>query len=82
MNIVGRTVDKREYVVIIRDNFCYFYINIYVVTSHLNGQDETVHIRGHNIINQNEQILSLIINKYSLLSRALTQFLKTIKLDS
>ena len=28
--------DKREYLVIIRDNFCYFCIKAYVVTPHLN----------------------------------------------
>ena len=40
---------KREYLVIIRDNFCYFCVKPYVVTPHLNRLDETVQMRGHNI---------------------------------
>ena len=34
---------------ILRDNFCLFCIKTYVGTSHLNGLDETVQMRGHNI---------------------------------
>ena len=34
---------------IIRDNFCKFYIKTYVVTSHLNRLVETVQMRGHII---------------------------------
>ena len=44
-----RALDKREYLVIIRDNFCLFCIKAYVVTPHLNRLDETVQMRGHNI---------------------------------
>ena len=40
---------KREYFVIIRDNFCYFCIKTYVVTPHLNCLKERVHMWGHNI---------------------------------
>ena len=46
---VYRALDKREYLVIIRDNFCLFCIKSYVVTLHLNRLDETVQMRGHNI---------------------------------
>ena len=44
-----RALDKREYLVIIRDNFCLFCFESYVVTPHLNRLDETVQMRGHNI---------------------------------
>ena len=44
-----RALDKREYLVIIRDNFCQFCTKTYVVTTHLNRLDETVQMRGHNI---------------------------------
>ena len=33
----------------IRDKFCYFCIETYVVTAHLNRLDGTVLMRGHNI---------------------------------
>ena len=48
-SVFSRAVDKREYLVIIRDNFCYFFLKTYVVTPHLNRLDETVQMRGHNI---------------------------------
>ena len=38
-----RAVDKREYLVIISNNFSLFFIKAYVVTLHLNRLDETVH---------------------------------------
>ena len=41
-----RAVEKRAYLVIIRDNFCYFCIKTYVVTSHLKRLEETVKMRG------------------------------------
>ena len=44
-----RALDKREYLMIVWDNFCEFCIKTYVVTSHLNRLDETVQMRGHNI---------------------------------
>ena len=44
-----RALDKREYLVIIRDNFCLFCTKSYIVTPHLNRLDETVQMRGHNI---------------------------------
>ena len=46
---VNRAVDKREYLVIIRDNICLFCIKTYVVTPHLNCFEETVEMRGQNI---------------------------------
>ena len=64
-----RGLDKREY---FDDTVSYFSSKPYVVTSHLNSLDETVQMRGHNMFfMQNQQKLSLIITKYSLLSRAL-----------
>ena len=48
-SIMYRALDKREYLVIIRDNFCIFCFEPYVVTPHLNCLDETVQMRGHNI---------------------------------
>ena len=45
----SRALDKREYLVIIRDNFCLICIKPYVVTTHLNRLGETVLMRGHNI---------------------------------
>ena len=47
-----RALDKREYLVIIWDNFCYFCIKTYVVTPLLNCLIETVQKRGHNILFQ------------------------------
>ena len=44
-----RALDKRDYLIIIRDNFCLFCIKMYVVTPHLNRLVKTVQIRGHNI---------------------------------
>ena len=46
--------DKREYLVIIMDNFCQFCMEtyMYVVTPHLNRLDKTVQMRGHNIWSQ------------------------------
>ena len=46
---LNRALDKREYLVIIEDIFCLFYIKTYVVTRHLNCLDEMVQMRGHNI---------------------------------
>ena len=46
---LNRAVDKREYLVIIRDKFCQFYIKTYVVTPHLNRLFKTVQMRGHII---------------------------------
>ena len=52
--------------------FSYFSSKPYDVTPHLNRLIETVQMSGHNIcFMQNVQKLSLIITKYSLLSRAL-----------
>ena len=64
-----RALDKQEYLVIIRDNFCLVYIKTYVVTPHLNRLIETVQMRGHNICFRSK--IRKIIIKYSLLSRAL-----------
>ena len=46
---IFRALDKREHLMIIRDNFCLFCIKTYVVTPHLNRLDERVQMRGHNI---------------------------------
>ena len=48
-NSCYRAVDKREFLVIIRDNFCKSCIKTYVVTPHLNRLNEMVQISGHNI---------------------------------
>ena len=61
-------LDKREYLVIIRDNFVNFAWK-HVVAPHLNHFDETVQMRGHTIWFGWE--IRKIIIKYSLLSRAL-----------
>ena len=45
----SRAVDKREYLMIIRDNFFQFGIKPYVVTRVMKRFVETVHMRGHNI---------------------------------
>ena len=47
--ILSETLNKRPYLMIIRDNFFQFFIKTYVVTPHLNHLVETFHIRGHNI---------------------------------
>ena len=41
-----RALDKREYLLIKRDNFCEFYIKTCAVTPHLNNLDEMVQMRG------------------------------------
>ena len=57
----------------LEDNFSYFSLKPYVVTPHLNRLDETVQMRGHNIGFYAElKKMSLIIIKYSRLSRALS----------
>ena len=54
------------------DNFTYFSSKPYVVTTHLNRLIKAVQMRGHNICFYAElRKLSLIITKYSHLSRAL-----------
>ena len=56
---------------IIRDNFCIFWLKTYVVTPHLNRLNKMVQMRGHNIwfhlekrknILLYHQILSLIFS--------------------
>ena len=44
----NRALAKKEYLVIIRDNFCKFCIKTYVVSPHLSRLDETVQMRGLN----------------------------------
>ena len=44
---LNRALDKREYWVIIRDNFCQFCRKTYAVTPHLNCLYETLQMRGH-----------------------------------
>ena len=48
-NTANRALDKREYLLIIMDNFCQCGTKTYVVTPHLNCLNETVRMRGHNI---------------------------------
>ena len=48
----------------------FFLLKLYVVTPHLNHLIEMVQMRGHNMF------LCLIINKYSLVSRAVISGLK------
>ena len=48
-----KALDKMEYLVIIRDNFCQFCIKTYVVTPHLN--DETVQMRCVTTYSFNEE---------------------------
>ena len=47
--IISRALDKREYLMIIGDNFSYFSIKLDVVTPHLNSLIEMIQMRGHNI---------------------------------
>ena len=49
LSIGTRALDKKENLVIIRDNFCQFCTKTYVVTPHMNCLDETVQMRGHNM---------------------------------
>ena len=44
-----RALDMKEYLVIIRGNFCQFCTKAYVVTPQLNHLNKTVQMRGHNI---------------------------------
>ena len=44
-----RALDKREYLVIIRDDFSNFCIKTLCCDPHLNRLNETVQMRGHNI---------------------------------
>ena len=54
LSIESRALDKREYLMIILDNFSYFSMKPYVVTPHLSRLVEMVQMRGHNIrFNQN-----------------------------
>ena len=46
---LSRALEKREYLVIIRDNFCQFCTKTGDVTPYLNRLDEMVLMRGHNI---------------------------------
>ena len=64
-----RALGKREYLTFF---FFYFSSKPYDVAPHLNRLVKMIQMRGHNkIFMQNEQKLSLIITKYSLLSRTL-----------
>ena len=42
-----RALDKKEYLVIIQDNFYLFCLKTYVVTPHLKHLDGTIQMRGH-----------------------------------
>ena len=45
LKFLRRALDKREYSIISWNNFSYFSIKPYVVTPHLNGLFQTVHMR-------------------------------------
>ena len=64
----------KEYLMIMRDNFSYFSLKLYVVTPYLNRLDEMVQMKGHKIRFYADltKIISLIIIIYSLLFSALT----------
>ena len=47
LTFIHIALDKREYLVIIRDNFCEFCIKTYVVNP---SSDEMVQMRDHNIM--------------------------------
>ena len=49
---VLRAVGMREYLMIIRDNFCLFSIKTYVVTPHMNRLDETVQMRDRILVSE------------------------------
>ena len=66
-----RALDKREYLVVIRDNFCEFCIKT-SVTPNRNCLNETGQMRGHNIWFQreiNKNYPSIIIKYSSYLRR-------------
>ena len=48
LSMCTSALDKREYLMTIRDKFSYFSIKQYVMTPHLNRLVETVQMRGHN----------------------------------
>ena len=52
---------------IFRDNFSYFSLKTYVVTSDLNRLDKTVQMRGHNICFY-AQLTKIIPNYHQMLS--------------
>ena len=57
---------------IIRNNFCFFWIYTYVVTPHLNGLDETVQLRGHKTNSFDEKYEKLSLNTPSYLELRLS----------
>ena len=65
-SILGRALDKREYLVIIRDNFSKFCIK-HVVTPHLNRLNETVQMRGHTTYGFDEKLEKISSNSPSYL---------------
>ena len=69
---LNRALDKRGCLMIIKGHFFLFLIETIPFAPHLNRLDETDQMECHNIyFLQNYQKLSLIIIKYSHLSRAL-----------
>ena len=66
-------LDKQGYLMIIRDYFCQFRIETYVVTPHLNCLNETVQMRitTYSFNEEYENYPSIII-KYSLIYRAMS----------
>ena len=71
LNYIRGLLDKREYLMITRDDFSYFSLKSYVVTPHLNCLVKTVQMMGHNIcfyaeltkiIPNYHQILPLILS--------------------
>ena len=57
---IYRALDKRECLVIIRDNVCKFCIKTDIVTHHLKRLDETFQMRGsqHMVLMRNKLFLS------------------------
>ena len=71
---INKALNKSEYLVIIRDNFCQVCKKVYAVTPHLTRLDETLQIRGHNIcfeVEIGKIIPQLSSNTLLILSRAL-----------
>ena len=62
-----RALDKKEYLVIIKDYFCQFCMKAYVVTPHLNcfEQDSSVEGSQHTVSIRNKKNYPSIIIKYS-----------------
>ena len=56
---ISRALDKREYWMIIGDNFSYFSMKPYVLTPHLNCLNETVSCDPSSELSQRDGLVSL-----------------------